>query len=137
MNATRFWAKVERRGDDECWEWKGYRGEDGAGRYIWGFPAHRTAWELANGRKVEKGKSVAQACENKGCCNPRHLVEVEGGEQLKSGRRGRITIMMAEQMIEMYASGKYRQTDIAEKFGIHQGQVNRILNRKSWHRHYL
>jgi len=75
--SERFWAKVDRRGLDECWEWQGSR--TGRGRYgnvkvdsYTNAPSHRVAWELTNG-PVPEELCVCHRCDNPPCCNPAHL----------------------------------------------------------------
>lgn len=90
--AERFWAKVDRRGPDECWAWLGGRaGKDGAygtcyhdGRHT---TAHRVAYLLA-GREIPDGWEVAHLCGNPGCCNPAHLEAARARENnMRSGSR--------------------------------------------------
>lgn len=76
----RFWAKVERRGPDECWNWTANRAGDGYGSIgVDGrmLGAHRVAWELTRGA-IPKGEGVhgtcvCHRCDNPLCCNPAHL----------------------------------------------------------------
>lgn len=91
-----FWARVDRRGEDECWPWvgalktntgtmKGRKDQYGylSFRYVARcveFPhgktkkwaAHRLSYEIHNG-KIPKGKLVRHTCNMTHCVNPNHL----------------------------------------------------------------
>lgn len=71
----RFWAKVDRRGPDECWPWTGATQQTGYGRFrvdgrLQG--AHRVAYVLTHGH-LRPGAHVLHRCDTPGCCNPSHL----------------------------------------------------------------
>jgi hypothetical protein len=76
--AERFWAKVERRGAEECWPWTAYRYGDGYGQIREAgagsrlLAAHRVAYELAHG-PIQEGMFVLHSCDNPPCVNPAHL----------------------------------------------------------------
>jgi hypothetical protein len=73
--AERFWARVEKRGPDECWPWLGCRGKKGYGRVKQrnhSRSAHAAAFELTVG-PVPAGHYVCHTCDNPSCCNPAHL----------------------------------------------------------------
>lgn len=82
--ADRFWARVDRRGSDECWPWMGVLSSGGQGAAWDGsrqVAAHRLAWALTNG-PVPAGLYVLHSCEGRyrpgdissyRCCNPAHL----------------------------------------------------------------
>lgn len=71
----RFLSRVETRGHDECWEWKGYRDKNGYGAlYIneSNHRSHRVALAIS-GVAIPSGMCVCHTCDNPPCCNPAHL----------------------------------------------------------------
>lgn len=74
--SLRFWAKVDKRGPDECWPWLGAtNGNMGHGQLTVAqrrHYAHRAAWELAHG-PIPPGFFVCHHCDNPPCCNSAHL----------------------------------------------------------------
>lgn len=76
----RFWSKVDRAGDAECWLWNaattaGY-GAMGAGRRGEGLLyAHRVSYEINVG-PIPEGLHIDHLCCIRACVNPRHLEPV-------------------------------------------------------------
>ncbi len=75
----RFWSKVGKGGEGDCWEWKAGRFGNGYGHFTTtragiqsGHRAHRFAWVLATG-PIPEGLCVLHKCDNRPCCNPQHL----------------------------------------------------------------
>lgn len=74
--AKRFWSKVDKGAEDECWEWKASINVKGYGQFSWGTGsnrmAHRVAWMLTH--QEDPGSDViCHSCDNPSCCNPAHL----------------------------------------------------------------
>lgn len=70
-----FWPRVDVRGPEECWPWKGSRTRGGYGhasREGKSVRAHRVAYQLAKGL-IPAGLVVRHKCDNPPCCNPAHL----------------------------------------------------------------
>jgi len=85
----RFWAKVDRRGPDDCWEWRAYRRPNGYGQFdtlkVLGTNlAHRAAYLLLVG-PIPAGLTLDHLCRNRGCVNPSHLEPVTAGENVLRG----------------------------------------------------
>ena len=81
--AERFWAKVKRCGEDECWLWQGSRRHGYGQFHVGGHSAHRMvtaqriAWELTHGpipsHESTHGTCVLHRCDRRECVNPKHL----------------------------------------------------------------
>ncbi len=75
LSLDRFWPKVARAGDDDCWFWQASKTMDGYGRVTFqgrSYTAHRFCWEAHNGA-IGEGQHVLHRCDNPGCVNPAHL----------------------------------------------------------------
>ena len=79
-----LWSKVDKKGEDDCWNWKGYKNVQGYGR-TWindcGYYAHRVIFDLANPNTItlsapkdtDETGFLLHTCDNPSCCNPKHL----------------------------------------------------------------
>lgn len=77
-HVSRFWSKVNKKGDDDCWDWIGCLSNFGYGHfsvmsdYI---PAHRYSYELIVGI-IPENLVIDHLCRNRKCVNPKHLEPV-------------------------------------------------------------
>lgn len=72
---VRFWAKVNKQGLEDCWEWQGYVGPNGYGHFVGGpgyGSAHRYSYKIHKGL-IPEGLVIDHTCLRKSCVNPRHL----------------------------------------------------------------
>lgn len=75
----RFWTKIKKGADDECWECQrpnllpnggvGYGTIKRKGKQ---YPLHRVSWVIHFG-EIPDGLLVCHTCDNPPCCNPAHL----------------------------------------------------------------
>lgn len=87
----RFWAKVDKRGPDECWPWLAYRKPEGYGRF-WFCGRDRSAPVIAlvlSGVTIPDGCEPDHTCYNPPCVNPAHLDVVTSLENIRRGRARR------------------------------------------------
>lgn len=88
----RFWAKVDKRGPDECWLWTGVLYPNGYGRFQYvrrqHVRAHRFAYELLIG-PIPEGLVIdhvkERGCTSRACVNPAHLEPVTNRENILRG----------------------------------------------------
>lgn len=133
--AERFWPKVDVLGPDECWLWKAYihdpsgygqlSGDAGSSVY-----SHRAAYELFYG-PIPNGLSVLHSCDNKPCCNPRHLRAGTQKDNLQDrfdrNRHWRkISDLDIPVLVRMRHEGKLLQ-EIADHFHVTKTTIWRIV----------
>jgi len=81
----RFWSHVDKRGDDECWEWQAAKDKYGRGKFTLNhstFLSNRLAYFISHG-SIDDALGVLHTCDHPFCCNPRHLFQ---GTQLDNIR---------------------------------------------------
>ena len=145
----RFWAKVERRGSDDCWLWIGARA-NGYGLFRLDTQrrasAHRISYAHHCG-PIPDGLWVLHDCDTPLCVNPRHLhlgthrdnmrEAVERGRQAV-GERAANSKLTADDVREIRrrcrkrGEGGERQDDVAEEFGISRNHIWMIIHRRAW-----
>lgn len=72
----RFWSKVDRRGNDECWPWLGTvtKGRPVLSVRKLHFMARRAAWVLAGRSEPQTTRHIEVTCGLTTCTNPAHLI---------------------------------------------------------------
>jgi len=148
--AERFWAKVDRRGPDDCWPWTAATNEHGYGvlrpqgrRCGPGLKAHRVAAVLA-GMDIE-GRDVLHSCDNPPCCNAAHLrpgtpadnaADMVERDRVAHGERAgtaKLTVAEAIEIRRRRLAGE-RRKEVAAAFGVSGATVTRIASGQGWRR---
>lgn len=142
--AERFWAKVDERQPNDCWEWQGAQHEFGYGDFVIDgkhWKAHRLSWTYAYG-KIPEGMSVLHKCDNPPCVNPKHLFlgtiadnhrDMRQKERQARGvTHGHAKLTEEDARIIYGVRGILPQREIASAFGVASSVVSRIHRGKSW-----
>jgi len=151
--ADRFWEKVAKT--NSCWLWTSAVSTGGYGSFSAtsiglsrSAPAHRVSWILTNGN-IPGGLYVLHRCDNRLCVNPAHLFlgshmdnmvdKVTKNRQSKGAAhsstcRGVLVgnSKLTETMVQNIRLDPRSQTTIAAEYGVTQGLVSYVKNRKIW-----
>ncbi len=136
----RFWAKVDRKGPDECWPWIGTLCNYGYGQFNVNKTkkrAHRFSLEIHKGAHPAGKPMALHLCDFPGCCNPAHLrwgTNVENvADALKNGRiHNRITPETVSKIKADIRAGVLTFAAIAKKYGASHSTVRDIKSGARW-----
>ncbi len=147
----RFWEKVDRRGADECWPWKGLKNRAGYGRINFSgkdYIAHRTAYFL-HYKKDPIPLLVCHHCDNPPCCNPAHCFKGRhvdnSADMVRKGRNAhvlklrheahpqtKLTIKKVRKIRRLYALKRFNQYELASNFNVSRSTIADLLKFRSW-----
>lgn len=132
----RFWVKVEKRSETECWLWLAAvrRIDEGYGAF-WldgrHQPSSRVAWLLTFG-EIPQGLQVLHKCDNPRCCNPSHLFlgtnQDNNKDKVSKDRHIYGSRNMSTKLTEMQASEiKNMNHRYARKVGLIYGVTRHVV----------
>lgn len=146
-----FWSKVKISDDvNVCREWSGARSSTGYGNVRIdkkNLGAHRVAFELS-ACPIPDGLIVMHLCDNRACCNPRHLVlgsvAANAADMILKNRQGfhknkaigarntnaKLTDADVKKIRELYP--QHNQYELAGMFGVSQPCIGSILRNQTW-----
>jgi len=147
---ARFWG-LTRMSNGGCLVWTGKRRSFGYGILNANgrsLRAHRVSWELAHGA-IPSGMVVCHRCDNPPCVNPDHLFLGTQADNMRDCfRKNRIfrfagfkasnhsctklSLNETDELRRLYATGWFRQMDLAEIFHVDQSSVSRVVRGDHW-----
>lgn len=147
----RFWSKVERRSEQECWPWLGDLASNGYGKFdIWKdgqrtcHTASRVAYMLTFGH-IDANFYVCHKCDNPICVNPNHLFlgtpRENSIDKLRKGRANfqataeGVAKLTREQVLEIrakYNPPKCDSSHLSAEYGLDASSIRKIISRKTW-----
>lgn len=140
--------------EDSCWEWTGTRNSAGYGVIDCTnkngrdrLRAHRVAYTMFVG-DISDDLVVRHRCDNPPCCNPSHLLlgtkadnsadmvqrQRQGERPAPKGQAHYRAVLTDEDVVLIRELGEqgWTQQALADRFGVCQTSVWRILRRKTW-----
>lgn len=149
--SKRLWDRVSvTQNPGECWEWAGsvnkktgygQISESGDKRKM--LLVHRVAYILTYG-EIPNGLFVLHSCDNKKCCNPKHLFlgtqqdnmtdKVSKGRQVKGEQRSghKLTEDLVRYIRRKYAAGGISQQELAKELNVTKTAIRGVVRRKTW-----
>ncbi|MGL4610162.1 MAG: HNH endonuclease [Trueperaceae bacterium] len=140
----RFWAKVDKKADTECWLWLGGTTVYGHGLF-WNqklIRAHRFSYELHLG-DIPKGLELMHMCDVPGCVNPHHLTPGTHEDNMKDmvikqrsafGVRhwkAKLDDDKVRTIKQLRRDGKSQQ-EVADMFDVARTTIQAIDRRDNW-----
>jgi hypothetical protein len=151
-----LWSKVDKRGKDECWPWKGTLKNDGYGRVQineWSYYAHRVIFnlvypgviQLKAPKSYDETGFLLHSCDNPSCCNPKHLFVGTHAENMAdkvaknrqkrfptdTGPRCKLTMEQAREARKLRLEG-FSVRELAKRFGLSLPSMKTLLRGDSY-----
>ena len=143
----RFWEKVQKLGEHDCWAWTGARTKDGYGSFNFSGKsvlAHRAAAIISSHGVAINDLVVCHICDNRLCVNPRHFfygtVGDNNSDRHAKGRSSGGSMpgetnpqakLTAEQADDV-RSGVLTRSQYADKYGVTYWTVRDIQTGRIW-----
>ncbi|MDE2095642.1 MAG: HNH endonuclease [Patescibacteria group bacterium] len=147
-DVDRFWIKVDKKEEDECWKWipcKDRENQYGQIRSknlaVKGL-AHRLSYLIHYG-SLDPNLDVLHTCDHPWCVNPKHLFLGTHAENMKDAKtkgrmasgsnhpRAKLNDNDIRTIRHLRKTGR-KQEDIAKLFGVSACQISSICSGKSW-----
>lgn len=131
-------ARVDRSGgQDACWPWTGALNNHGYGVFELAGKfhlAHRVAYEQVHGPLG--GLCALHRCDNRPCCNPRHLFAGTRGDNIKDciakgrHRQSYGRLKLTDDQVREIRTTPGTHVEAARRYGVHPTLICRIRSGK-------
>ena len=151
-NADKFWARVVKGNDSECWLWQTWLDRQGYGIFQFRYNkikkkvrASRVSYMLTHDCSITSDQFVCHTCDNPQCVNPSHFVLADNdwniadcvakgrqrhvvGEKHSKSKLTDQSVVEIRKQISLGGS----QLSVAKKFGVSRSAVRQILSGATW-----
>ena len=142
----RLLSKMSVNVDTGCWEWTGYKNNNGYGtigidrRMVL---AHRASFSVFKG-PIPKGHVVMHSCDNRKCINPAHLSAGTQSDNIKDAlNKGRVVVpskekeehwnaRLTEAAVSDIRTSTLTNKQLALKYAVSPRNIALIKQRKAW-----
>lgn len=143
----RFWSKVDKNGENGCWNWTACSSESGYGFFRdngKNLYAHRISLELKLGRPIADGLCANHNCkQNRKCVNPDHLYEGtykqntndrNKDETMNRGEEHGKSKLTADDVreIRVLIGFGFSQRELGQMYGVYQSTISQVILGKKW-----
>lgn len=140
------WKRIDKKEEDDCWEWMGFKNQKGYGRMSINkklHSCHRIVYELIH-NSVPKGMLVCHSCDNPSCCNPRHLflgTNKDNINDMKNKHRQsmgehrphhKLTREKVKEIRIKYFNLGYTQKQLGIEYGVTYQTIGCIIRNEKW-----
>jgi len=151
-----LWSKVDKKTENECWNWMGLKNEQGYGRVQineYSYYAHRVIFDLVNPgviqwnapRNSSESGFLLHSCDNPSCCNPKHLFVGTHADNMADkaakgrspdytgdkGPRCKLSMSQAQEIRELRKQGVSAR-ELSKQYGISLPSIKTLLAGKSY-----
>lgn len=150
QHADKFWSRVIKRDDSECWLWMTALDRSGYGRFQFrhngqkkSIKAHRVSYMLTHNHGINSDKFICHTCDNPRCVNPIHLMlgnnDINMADCVSKGRQAKgsghpnskLTEVQIIEIRQKLANGQ-QKASIAREFGVCKSTLTYISQKRTW-----